>query len=137
MIDDPMKQDFATDGPFSDIFRRLADLEKKMRDIQSNPIPTSVSDFAYMAGNGRTLQMITDSQGYADDVEHTLTFNWPTAFSSLDTAWFSVWNDFSATTYGIFPRDFSANVNGATLTIRGLGNITRKIYIRFFGIGVL
>ena len=129
-MSNPMMDDFKSDGPMTEILRRLAALEKFVRDHQNR----AAGGIEYMTGTGRTLQMVEVNGSWADYLMHTLTGTWPTAFSSLDTAWFISW---CGTTANVGQVAFSANVATAQVDVRGQNDITEIVYVRFFGIGVL
>jgi hypothetical protein len=126
----PIKQDFLTNGPMTDIMRRLNNLEKSMRDQQSSSV-----DIVYMAGGGRVLQMIEVTGSWADMLMHALAANWPTAFTSLDTAWFMEWNTYDVAYCGAL--NFSANAISATAQVKGMNDVLRIQHVVFYGIGVL
>lgn len=129
----PIKQDFLTNGPMTDIMRRLNNLEKSMRDQQSNL--GGGLGIVYMAGGGRVLQMIEVTGSWADVLMHALAANWPVAFTSLDTAWFMEWNTYDVAYCGAL--NFSANTISATAQVKGMNDVLRIQHLVFYGIGVL
>jgi len=118
--------------PTEDIAKQLTDYNKRLEHLERLEGP-----IWWQGGGGRTLQYCTTSGSRNDFNEFTVSCNWPTVFAAVDCAWFALWSDYANSYQYHLQKDFTVNVNGASLRVKGLGALARVWYINFFAIGTI
>lgn len=118
--------------PTEDIAKQLTDFSKRLQHLERLE-----GTIEWQGGSGRTLQYCTTNGSNAGFAEFTVSCNWPTVFSAVDCAWFALWSDYALSYQHHLQKDFTVNVNGASLRVRGMGGVARKWHINFFAIGTI
>lgn len=95
MIDDPMKQDFATDGPFSNIFNRLNIIEKWIREHITEVLSSSGAEVVgaikmYGGAAAPTGYLLCDGTSYLRTDYADLFTAIGTTYGSADATHFNV-----------------------------------------------